>query len=73
MDVSFFTDCIAACLGNLTTSNGEKTMFNGYVLESLVLLLEVSCTQLFSVICEVVPLVLYHYWDRLCNPTCMLK
>ena len=36
------SDSTGRCIGNLTTGNEEKTMVNGYVLEPLVLLLEVS-------------------------------
>ena len=40
-DVECFPGCNAECLGKLTTGSGEKTMFNGQVLEPLVLLMEV--------------------------------
>jgi len=36
-----FLGCNAECLGKLTTGSEEKTMFNGQVLEPLVLLVEV--------------------------------
>ena len=39
--VQCFPGCNAECLGKLTTGSGEKTMFNGQVLEPLVLLVEV--------------------------------
>lgn len=43
--------CISDCLSKLTTGSGEKTMFNGYVLETLVLLVEVIENGVFSISC----------------------
>ncbi|KAJ7387842.1 N-alpha-acetyltransferase 25, NatB auxiliary subunit [Desmophyllum pertusum] len=44
--------CTAECLGKLTTGSGEKTMFNGYVLEPLVLLVEsCCCVILLAAVC----------------------
>lgn len=44
--------CISDCLGKLTTSSGEKTIFNGYVLETLVLLVEsCCCVLLLAAVC----------------------
>ena len=42
------SECTAKCIGNLTAGKEEKTMFNGYVLEPLVLLVEVS--ELYSIL-----------------------
>ena len=39
--VQCFPGCNAECLGKLTTGSREKAMFNGQVLEPLVLLVEV--------------------------------
>lgn len=43
--------CIPDCLSKLTTGSEEKTMFNGYVLETLVLLVEVIENGVFSISC----------------------
>ena len=41
--------CTSDCLDKLTTGSGEKAVFNGYVLEPLVLLVEViKFTQSFA-------------------------
>ncbi|XP_020616340.1 N-alpha-acetyltransferase 25, NatB auxiliary subunit-like isoform X1 [Orbicella faveolata] len=46
--------CNAECLSKLTTGSGEKTMFNGQVLEPLVLLVESYCSVILlaSVCCS---------------------
>lgn len=45
-------ECTAKCIGNLTAGNEEKTMFNGYVLEPLVLLVEsFCCVTLITGVC----------------------
>ncbi|KAK2548545.1 N-alpha-acetyltransferase 25 [Acropora cervicornis] len=45
-------ECTAKCIGNLTAGSEEKTMFNGYVLEPLVLLVEsFCCVTLITGVC----------------------
>ncbi|KAL9982182.1 hypothetical protein ACROYT_G010993 [Oculina patagonica] len=47
-----FKGCTEECLGKLTTGSGEKTMFNGYVLEPLVFLVESYCSViLLAAVC----------------------
>lgn len=46
-------ECTAKCIGNLTAGSEEKTMFNGYVLEPLVLLVEsFCCVTLITGVCS---------------------